>query len=168
MKKTFTLIALFTLSFLYAKSQRLVHIDDTTVCENLDTHNKQKIMWQDTITVYQCVDNDYWTASFKGHPVRIKYYYIHEINDERELARRIAPFRTKSDLIKRFGITDANLIIDKKVRIGMTKQMATLSWGDPDKVNTTTTAYAVDEQWVYGDNRAFLYFTNGKLTAIQN
>lgn len=54
------------------------------------------------------------------------------------------------------------------VRIGMSvKQVLNSSWGRPEDVNRTTTAAGVSEQWVYGSN-SYLYFTNGKLTAIQN
>lgn len=61
-------------------------------------------------------------------------------------------------------------ILDKKpnLRIGMTaKQVRDSSnWGSPQKVNRTTTVGRVTEQWVYSDG--FLYFTNGRLTAIQD
>lgn len=54
------------------------------------------------------------------------------------------------------------------VYIGMTKQQVLDSmWGEPIKINTTTTRYGVNEQWVYPNNN-YLYFENGKLTAIQN
>lgn len=54
------------------------------------------------------------------------------------------------------------------VTIGMSQQDALdSSWGKPDRVNRTTTASGVREQWVYGD-RGYLYFTNGVLTAVQN
>lgn len=54
------------------------------------------------------------------------------------------------------------------VSIGMSKEdVLASSWGKPDRVNTTTNAYGVSEQWVYG-GRNYLYFENGKLTSIQN
>jgi hypothetical protein len=55
------------------------------------------------------------------------------------------------------------------VRVGMTKEHVTskTSWGEPSKINTTTTARGTFEQWVYGDSH-YLYFTNGRLTTIQN
>lgn len=60
-----------------------------------------------------------------------------------------------------------NLIISGKVQRGMTKEQCRLSWGNPEKVNVTTGAFGTHEQWVYyGDS--YLYFENGKLTAIQN
>jgi hypothetical protein len=54
------------------------------------------------------------------------------------------------------------------VRIGMTaKQALASNWGKPYKINKSTNAYGVREQWVYeGSN--YLYFENGVLTAIQN
>jgi flavodoxin len=54
------------------------------------------------------------------------------------------------------------------VTIGMSQQdVLDSSWGKPDRVNRTTTANGVREQWVYGHGN-YLYFTNGVLTAYQN
>jgi hypothetical protein len=54
------------------------------------------------------------------------------------------------------------------VRIGMTQaEVLASSWGRPDDINKTTTAYGTSEQWVYG-HRNYLYFRNGILTTIQN
>lgn len=54
------------------------------------------------------------------------------------------------------------------VSIGMTTQQVAeqTSWGRPNKVNRTTTANGVDEQWVY--NGGYLYFHNGILRSVQN
>lgn len=53
------------------------------------------------------------------------------------------------------------------VRIGMSQQDALdSSWGHPRKVNRTTTANRVREQWVY--DGGYLYFTDGVLTSVQN
>ncbi len=53
-------------------------------------------------------------------------------------------------------------------RIGMTAKQVrdTTSWGTPESVNTTITAGHKREQWVYDGNQ-YLYFDNGRLTAIQ-
>jgi len=55
------------------------------------------------------------------------------------------------------------------VRVGMTADqvLTQSSWGRPNSVNRTTTQYGTHEQWVYGGSN-YLYFDNGKLTAIQN
>lgn len=55
----------------------------------------------------------------------------------------------------------------KPVRIGMTDEaVLTEGWGRPDKINRTTTATGVSEQWVYGYK--YLYFEDGVLVTIQN
>lgn len=55
------------------------------------------------------------------------------------------------------------------VTIGMSSSdVLASSWGQPSHVNRTTTASGTSEQWVYSDNSAYLYFTNGVLTAVQN
>jgi hypothetical protein len=88
----------------------------------------------------------------------------------------IAKFQTK------IAENNKQIAIEKKqasapgARIGMTpKQVINdTTWGAPTRVNRTTTASGVREQWVYdhcGYNRCYggyLYFTNGVLTAIQN
>ncbi len=54
------------------------------------------------------------------------------------------------------------------VTIGMSKEQALASsWGKPQKVNRTISAYGEREQWVYGGSN-YLYFENGTLTSIQN
>jgi hypothetical protein len=53
------------------------------------------------------------------------------------------------------------------VSVGMSEQDALdSSWGKPQKINRTTNAYGVSEQWVY--DGGFLYFKDGVLTSIQN
>lgn len=61
---------------------------------------------------------------------------------------------------KKFGDENWSVILDEKVRIGMTEEMALLSWGPPKKVNRSSTG----DQWVYENQ--FLYFNAGKLTAF--
>jgi hypothetical protein len=55
----------------------------------------------------------------------------------------------------------------KPAHLGMTAEEAIhTSWCFPDKTNTTETAGHIREQWVY-QSRGYLYFDNGRLTAIQ-
>ena len=66
---------------------------------------------------------------------------------------------------------DASAALAKKpnARIGMTAKQVrdTTNWGEPVKVNRTVTAGHVHEQWVYGGSQ-YLYFDDGRLTAMQN
>jgi len=64
-----------------------------------------------------------------------------------------------------FGDENWDLILNGKTKIGMTKEMCTLSWGKPKSINKTTTSGKTSDQWVYEDN--YLYFDNSILTAIQ-
>ena len=66
---------------------------------------------------------------------------------------------------KKFGDEVFNMILKGNVRIGMTKEMCKLSWGEPKSINETITSGGKSEQWVYSDN--YLYFDNGILTTIQ-
>jgi hypothetical protein len=66
---------------------------------------------------------------------------------------------------KKYGVENWKLILNRKIKIGMTKEMCSLSWGEPQRINETITQYSKREQWVYEDN--YLYFENEQLTAIQ-
>lgn len=65
----------------------------------------------------------------------------------------------------KFGKEIFNLILEEKVKIGMSKEMCELSWGYPNKINQTITVGKKTEQWVY--DRGYLYFVNDKLATIQ-
>lgn len=78
--------------------------------------------------------------------------------------------RTKdweNSMIRKYGRTNGNLIIQGKVKIGFTKQMCKDAWGEPQSINTSTRTWGTHEQWVYGLG-SYLYFENGKLTSIDN
>ena len=67
---------------------------------------------------------------------------------------------------KKFGTKNFYLILNREAVIGMTRDMCSLSWGLPQKINETVTGNKISEQWVY--SRGYLYFDNGILTAVQN
>jgi hypothetical protein len=46
-------------------------------------------------------------------------------------------------------------------------QVRNSTWGSPEKINRTTTANKVSEQWVYSGYR-YIYFDDGIVTAIQD
>lgn len=57
--------------------------------------------------------------------------------------------------------------IPKEPAIGMTAEDVRHStWGEPQKINTTTTAYHTTEQWCYSNYR-YIYFEDGIVTSIQ-
>jgi hypothetical protein len=60
----------------------------------------------------------------------------------------------------------ADLVIARKIGIGMTAEMVRRSWGNPERINTTITAAGTSEQWVYGLQN-YVYLTNGRVTAMQ-
>lgn len=77
-----------------------------------------------------------------------------------EAARELAVAKVKAACARQ-------RIKEGTVRIGMTAQMAVeCGWGKPETINRTTTARGTTEQWVY--DGAYLYFTNGVLTAVQD
>ncbi len=75
--------------------------------------------------------------------------------------------KRKADLTRKYGAATADLILQGKIRIGMTKSMCRDSWGEPNDINKTISTYGTREQWVYG--YSYVYFDEkGQITTIQN
>lgn len=70
-------------------------------------------------------------------------------------------------LKNKYGEDVYTLIINKEVKIGMTKEACLESWGKPQCINNTINSHGSLEQWVY-NNGNYLYFVNGTLETIQN
>lgn len=81
-----------------------------------------------------------------------------------EAAKRENERRT--NILARYGEYYGNLILQGKIVIGMTKQQCIDAIGNPTRINRTTTASTIYEQWVYSGR--YLYFENGKLVTIQD
>lgn len=62
-------------------------------------------------------------------------------------------------------------IKEYKLVLGMNKQEVQLVWGYPTDINTSKGSWGVHEQWVYpssfGGRSRYVYFKNGRLSAIQ-
>lgn len=103
---------------------------------------------------------------------RAEYFAAEDAKREKEeAAEKAALERSIANIEKRAKARAAyNAELRKKpgASIGMTAQQVLnkTSWGQPDKVNRTTTPNGVDEQWVY--DGGYLYFHNGILRGIQN
>lgn len=84
----------------------------------------------------------------------------------RKLCQKAAKLRAKHPAWPR---EICQVIVQRKVRIGMTREQAAAAWGKPRDINRTTNAYGVSEQWCYGEiPSSFLYFDDGILTSVQN
>jgi hypothetical protein len=73
----------------------------------------------------------------------------------------------KAYCIKEFGEQQGKIIAEGKVTIGMDKKMCKAAWGNPFKIDTTTTAEGVLELWHYSWKKN-LYFENGTLVRIES
>lgn len=87
--------------------------------------------------------------------------------EEARLALEKEQQERKAALIRKYGKSNAELILSGRVRIGMTQAMCREAWGVPDDINRTSGSWGVHEQWVYGLG-SYLYFENGILSSIQN
>ena len=74
-------------------------------------------------------------------------------------------FFIKSDyerLIKKYGATWINLVVQQKIKVGMPEELVKLSWGNPKHINTDSSGL---NQWVYGSE--YVYIKNGVVNSWQ-
>lgn len=111
-------------------------------------------------------EKEIYKASSYGLPLicgkfidKASYDHILALNAQQKAQKR-------KELTRKFGKTNADLILDGIIEIGMTKEMCREAWGEPDEINTTITAYGTTEQWCYGFS--YVYFKGNRITVIQN
>ncbi len=125
-----------------------------------------------------CVDsicgymNELWLVPTEETDA-LKKLRIQQKNELRKLAisQEIAREEQAENLenakqLKKFGSTIFKKLKQHYYWIGMTKEMAIISLGEPNDVNRTVGVWGVHEQWVY--KNLYLYFENGKLTSYQD
>jgi hypothetical protein len=148
---------------------------DLTEIANIKAGDKVKVLDQTTYlykstgkrqSFYKVSYNDVigWVIKETIIPI-VEYQKKLKLAEERIKEDQAAAVNYKADLIKTFGATNAQRIMDRKIWLGMTDKMARASLGTPEKINRDVGAWGVHEQWVYGDT--YLYFENGILTSWQ-
>ncbi|MFN3881915.1 MAG: DUF4124 domain-containing protein [Nitrincola lacisaponensis] len=92
----------------------------------------------------------------------------------RERAEEDARLRARSQEITEQRIRQErfnDLIRDKKIAVGMNKEQVRRSWGNPCRINRTTSTSGSREQWVYcGANyrNDYVHFQGGEVTSISH
>jgi hypothetical protein len=118
------------------------------------------------VSRYDSISNRFWLSNNTGI-ISFKSYYSRDNSiDSTDLYYYFWPKSTVDYIKKRYGTSAWKNVLNQKVLIGWPRELCRYSWGEPNDINKTTTSSGTHEQWVYSSN--YLYFENGKLTAIQN
>jgi hypothetical protein len=134
----------------------------------LDYHNEFFGVCVDSICGYM---SETWIVGDENISEYIKIKRQQELELERHKDER----RIKKEDAEYVKIEKANLkkygkVVYERLRkgyywIGMTKEMALISLGNPKDNNRSIGSWGVHEQWVY--NGLYLYFENSKLKSYQ-
>ena len=141
--------------FILKSTYNLIGIEDINTKEEIKFKKWDK---------WKCID--YVKKEYEGFGLLIQNDSKQTFFIEKSMMETYTLPAEKIELYKKkFGLKFLNDILDGNVSIGMTKEICELAWGKPSDINKTVTKSGIKEQWVYSKN--YLYFTNGKLTAIQ-
>lgn len=91
-----------------------------------------------------------------------------EVEEKRAEAKRRAEMKPVERIMEKYDCSQdmAESILKRRVKIGMTRDMARAAWGRPSDINRTVGTFGVHEQWCY--DGCYLYFEDGILTSWQN
>jgi hypothetical protein len=107
---------------------------------------------------------------FKKNQIKIKREFdsINELEKNYKILKEETLLQNKKDnfIKKKYGNSILLKLKKRLIWIGMNKEMALYSAGNPKDINRTVTKNRVSEQWVY--NNMYLYFENGILTYFQD
>lgn len=115
----------------------------------------------------QFMDNSFEIAQQRRSRLEAERQEIEQARIERERQVEREEQIYKNTLIRKYGRTNATLILDGVVKIGFTKPMCEEAWGEPYDISRVTTQFGTAEAWWYG-NGIVLYFSGNKLVIIQN
>lgn len=96
-------------------------------------------------------------ANESGETTHVPWNYVYDRSNSH---RKGYTLQEAVDYSERFGHTNWDYILEGKVVVGFTEEMARLSWGDPKEINHAS----YGDQWVY--NSQYLYFENGVLKSF--
>lgn len=86
---------------------------------------------------------------------------------ERELKEKQRKEEFQNGMIAKYGLENGRLVGNKRIAIGMTKEMCKDAWGSPMDSYSTTTKYGKSEVWCY-NYKTRVYFYNGKVVRIDD
>ena len=87
-------------------------------------------------------------------------------DQERKGNKGVLDAQREEKIIRKIGKAKYNDLKLGYIWLGITTEMAIVSRGQPEDINTSTGSWGTHEQWVYSDG-TYLYFENGILTAHQ-
>lgn len=87
---------------------------------------------------------------------------------KKEESARVKQIELDKKYIAKYGRKTYDKLKKGYFWIGMSKEMAIIALGEPNKKNKTVNSWKTREQWVYSDSELYLYFENGKLSSYQN
>ena len=91
---------------------------------------------------------------------------LQEAQKELVEQKKIKQEKYRQSLISKYGKETGQKLFEGYYWIGMTKEMAKISLGEPNRINKSVGSWGVNEQWVYYS--IYLYFKNGILSSYQN
>lgn len=171
-KHTFPFIVLSHFNFLkdnylgkqYIIQSNLIHHTDIVTGDSIIIKDDPQVIW--TTTDLTIIDNDYRKLAFVIKSGNVTSYVDAEIFASAFTTdgRRIIYNKIEWDnLVKKYGLTMMNLVLNRKIKVGMPEKLLVYSWGKAERINSSSYG---NQQYVYGND--YVYVKDGKVVSWQS
>lgn len=117
--------------------------------------------------LYSNISDNLVPADVRRQEIAERQARDEQIERERQEAIDADNLAYERDLIRRFGKTNAKIILNEEIRLGFTKAMVQEAWGSPYETTTVTNYNGTVECWIYGIG-TYVYFSGNKVIQIVN
>ena len=128
---------------------------------NAIRENDYKKIWQLVTDSINIINKEVKQKKLIEEKQRLSY------QKERELKEIQRKENFRNSMITKYGLEKGQLIGNKRIAIGMTKEMCKDAWGHPMNIYRTTIKYGQSEVWCY-NYKTRVYFFNNKVVQIDN
>lgn len=113
------------------------------------------------------VQNKHVIAQIDGHTPRFRILLDTERGTAEDVAKELVLLLSPDPPLRSVRPEVRSFIEQQDLTRGMSRQEIYMSWGQPDKVNSSPGASGFLEEWVYFARRAHVFLENGFLTNWQ-
>lgn len=135
-------------------------------CCKIPPRDKYSNPYKEVVTII--TDKDWDALELRAKKTREqqeKEKKLRQQQEKQEKANREAAH--KQQMLAKYGSQFGELIANKQVALGMTKDMCRDAWGNPMNIYRTTTSFGQSEVWCY-NYKTMIYFFEGKVVQIDD
>jgi hypothetical protein len=113
------------------------------------------------------IDGESLTARIEGYAQPFRILVHTRVGTTSQLEKELALVLSETPPLQSVRSVMRSYIVRQEVARGMSRREVYMSWGQPDRVNSSPGSSGFLEEWIYFDRRLHLYLKDGFVTNWQ-